>query len=239
MKTQKRINKIYEAIVLASKTFENEIIVADIATDHGFIAEKALNCEKVKSVIATDISEKSLSKLQKLIKLKKLTKIETMLGDGLLPIQKADICVIAGIGGYEIKNMIEKQNIGEDGKNKCNLFVLQPTQNFVELRDWIFDNNFYVLSDTVIEYAERFYSIIVIDISKKQVNEKTIFNLWLGRDSRQNLTDFKHFLVFLKEYLRFFANISIERAEKDIITLQKYELFYSIDKLLLECEEEK
>lgn len=224
MKTQRRIKKIFDLTMLAANNFSKNVVVADIATDHGFVAELLSKCDKVQKVIATDISEKSLSKLTKLILLKKLNKIETRLGDGLLPIEQADICVIAGIGGFEIKKMIETQNRKDNGDPKCNMFVLQPAQNIVELREWIFDNNFFVLQDVVIEDAERFYPITVIDISREQDNEKSIFNLWLGRDSRQNLIDFKHFLVYLKEYLQFLDGISYERALKDKMLLQKYEL---------------
>ena len=234
MKTQRRIEKIFEATMLAANDFAKKVVVADIATDHGFIAELLSKSDKVEKVIATDISEQSLNKLKKLILLKKLNKIETIIGDGLIPIQNADICVIAGIGGFEIRKMIENQNSNGKNKNKCNIFVLQPTQNYVELREWIFDNEFFVLQDVVIEDADRFYSIITIDISKKQTNEKSIFNLWLGRDSRQNSQDLKHFLMFLKVFLRFFKDISLERASKDKMLLQKYELFNSIEKYLLE-----
>ncbi len=238
MKTQKRINKIYESTLLAVEKLKKNIIVADIATDHGYIAEKLSKCEKIEKVIATDISEKSLNKLKKLINYSKLNKIETVLGDGLEPIENIDVCVIAGIGGYEIKNMIERQNKNSDGINKCNIFVLQPAQNTVELREWIFDNNFFVIQDVVIEDVDRFYSIIVVDISQKQVNEKSIFNLWLGRDSRQNLIDLMHFLEFLREYLRFFENISLERASKDKMSKLKFEIYNNIDKILLELKEE-
>lgn len=233
MKTQKRIEKLFEATMLASNNFEKDIIVADIATDHGFIAERISKSEKVKKVIATDISAKSLSKLQKLILLKKLSKIETKIGNGLLPIDGADICVIAGIGGFEIKKMIENQNTTIEGKNKCNVFVLQPAQNYVELKEWIFDNEYYVIQDVIIEDANRFYSIITIDISRKQTNEKSILNLWLGRDFEHNLTDFKHFLRYLSEYLQFLDNISYERAKNDKMLLQKYMLYEEVKKYLL------
>ena len=231
MKAFRRIDKIYETTINIAKTFGKKIVVADIATDHGFIAEKIASSEIIEKVIATDISEKSLSKLEKLIKLKKLEKIETLVGDGLEPIQSVDICVIAGIGGFEIRKMIENQNKTDSGV-KSKIFILQPAQNPVELREWIFDNKFKVLCDITIEDSERFYAITAIDVSEFEETEKSLFNLWIGRDSRENKQDFCNYLEYLREYLRFSENVLPSRIENDKMLLQKCELYKKIDSYL-------
>lgn len=233
MKAFRRIDKICETTINIAKKFNRKVVIADIATDHGFIAEKIANSKLVEKVIATDISEKSLSKLKKLIKLKKLSKIETLVGDGLEPIENVDICVIAGIGGFEIRKIIEKQNRIND-VFKTKIFVLQPTQNPVELREWIFDNNFKVLKDITIEDSERFYSIIAINVSEFESTEKSLFNLWIGRDSRSNLMDFEHYLEYLREYLRFTENILPERIVNDKMLFQKCELYKKLDDYLID-----
>ena len=66
------------------------------------------------------------------------------MGDGLAPIDHADVSVIAGIGGYEIIKMLNCQNVNSDFERKCDVFVLQPAQNVNELREYIIKNkNFY------------------------------------------------------------------------------------------------
>lgn len=232
MRTQKRIEKICEAAKISLETMEPPLLVADIATDHGYIAEALTKIDGVEKVIATDISEKSLSKLEKLKRLRNLGSIELKLGNGLEPIDKVCLCVIAGIGGFEIKKMIELQN-GQGEQQKCKIFVLQPAQNATQLREWIFDNNFYVILDEVIEDNGRFFPIIAIDISRVQSNEKSIYNIWLGRDSSRNLGDFKLFLSDLNEKLRFLEGISLERAKKDEVLFQKYLLKKEIEKLII------
>ena len=186
MKTYKRIDKICGAVSNLTGYFDKKIIVADIGTDHGYVAEKLSKFEKIEKVVATDISEKSLNKLNSLIKLNNLDKIETKVGDGLIPVEKADICVIAGMGGLEITKIIDNQNCDKNAQKKCNIFVLQPAQNIVELRLWAIKNHFKIIDDFTFEDAERFYSILVIDVSKFEFNRKSIFNLWLGKNCKKD-----------------------------------------------------
>ena len=232
MKTYKRIAKLEEAVKLVCKNLDKKVIVADIGTDHGYLAEKLSKLNQIERVVASDISKNSLSKLQKLIKENNLSKIETFVGDGLEPIEKADVSVIAGVGGWEIIKILKNQNKKSDGILKCDYFVLQPAQNVLELRTWLFENKVKVLYDYVIEDAERFYPIIIVQMSKKQFNRKSVYNLWLGRDSKMFYDDFVMFLKNQKEFLLFLEGVSKSRAKKDKVLYQKYKLNKLIDKLL-------
>ena len=234
MKTVKRIEKLVEATRSAVLDFKIPVVVADIATDHGYLAESLSKEQWVKSVIATDISQKCLNKLIELIKIHNLKNIETFVGDGLEPIEKADVAVVAGVGGFEIMKMLKSQNKTDAGDLKCKLFVLQPAQNVVELREWIFDNKFFVLKDYVVEDAGRFYPIIIVDVSQKQDNEKNIFNLWIGRDNNKENPDFELFLKDFLQFLLFLEDLPKDRIEKDDVLKDKLKLKQIIEKLLEE-----
>lgn len=231
MKTVKRISELGKAVDFARDS-KTDVIVADIATDHGYLAEYLSKQSWVKRVIASDISQKCLDKVIKLIETNNLKNIETIVGDGLIPLEKVDISVIAGVGGWEIIKMLKNQNALANGNNKCDVFVLQPAQNVVELREWLFDNEFFVIKDYVIEDAERFYPIIIVDVSKKQINEKNVYNLWIGRD---NLLESPDFVAYLKDtltFLEFIDGLSENRIEQDKELKEKYELKLIIEKLL-------
>jgi tRNA (adenine22-N1)-methyltransferase len=148
--------------LIDGKTLDN-VVVADIATDHGYLAELLSRHKKVSKVIATDISQACLDKANELKLRCKLDKIETRLGDGLNPIKKADIVVMAGIGGYEIIKILTNQNRQDNGENKCNLFVLQPSKNAAELRRFLIQKNVGILSDFIEFSSGKFYPIIVAD----------------------------------------------------------------------------
>lgn len=230
MKTLKRIEKLTEATKVAVSDLQKPVVVADVATDHGYLAENLSKQDWVKKVIATDISDKCLNKLVDLIKKHDLKKIETIVGDGLNPIESADVAVIAGVGGFEIIKMLDKQN----DNLKCKIFVLQPAQNALELREWLFDNEVFVQKDYIIEDAGRFYPIIIVDVSKKQINEKTIFNMWIGRDNEKSNKDF---VLFLKDYLQFLVfleDLPKSRIEEDDVLKDKLKLKHIIEKMLEE-----
>ena len=81
MKTYKRILKLEEAVKFVCEYAGKDIkdfVAADIGTDHGNLAEKLSKLSQIRKVIASDISAKSLCKLQALIKSRKLTNIETV-----------------------------------------------------------------------------------------------------------------------------------------------------------------
>ncbi len=232
MKTYKRISKLNEAVKFVFEKLKKPLIVADIGTDHGYLAESLSKEKFVQKVIASDISEKSLSKLEELIKLKSLKKIETLVGDGLQPIEMADVSVIAGIGGHETIKILETQNTISSGLRKCDYFVLQPAQNVNELRIWIFENKIKMIKDYIIYDSERFYPIIIIDVSQKERNKKSIYNVWLGRDNTLKNEDFVMFLKDLKVSFEFLKDISKKRAKQDKVLYQKYKLNRIIEKLL-------
>ena len=231
MKTLKRIDKICSAVSFVASLFDRKIVVADIGTDHGFVAEKVSKFDSVEKVIATDISEKSLNKLNTLIKRRNLKKIETRVGDGLEPIEKVDVAVIAGIGGLEISKIIKKQNKTDLGEKKCNIFALCPAQNIVELRKWVISKKYKILKDTIFEDNEQFYSILIIDVSQVEINKKSIYNYYIGRDAIECKQEFDKFILYLDGYLSFLDSISEERIKQDDVLFQKYKLKKLITKL--------
>ena len=211
-----------------------DVVVADIGTDHGYLSELLSRNKKIKKVFATDISQKCLDKTNQLISKCNIEKIETKLGDGLDAVDVVDLAVVAGIGGYEIINILQNQNkINE--KRKCDLFVLQPSDNTVELRQWINKNNMLVVSDFIFESAKRFYSIIVVDVSKTEVKKLDDFDLYFGRDNTLENKEFVNYLLYLKESLSYLDGLSKERIDADEVLIQKTKLKILIDKLLDKC----
>ena len=158
MKTYKRITKLKEAVNLVYDLLQKPITVADIGTDHGYLAEALSKTSYVETILASDISAKSLSKLEQKIEYKKLKNIKTFVGDGLNPIAKADVSVIAGIGGHEIIKILETQNKTESGNNKCDYFILQPAQNVIELRNWLFENK--IIPSSIVNNEQEFNKFI-------------------------------------------------------------------------------
>lgn len=233
MKTEKRIEQLAVAVYETLKNIDRNVVVADIATDHGYLAEKISHFENVDKVIATDISEKSLNKLVKLKKEKGLDKILTIVGDGLNPIERVDLAVIAGIGGFEIINILRYQNVTEIiGEPKCRYFVLQPAQNIVELRKFLFENKYKILSDSIVQDGKQFYPIVCIDVMSKQKNKCNTQNLWIGTHPNFEDKDFVSFLYERLETLKFVDDLPQKRFKNDENLRQKRKLKKIIAKMI-------
>ena len=232
MKTFKRIDCLEAAVRRTWETFfDRKIVACDVATDHGYIAEKLSKQNYVEKVYATDISEKSLQKLKNLIEFHKYLNIFAFFGDGLNPIESADICVIAGIGGFEIIKILSTQNTAH-GKNKCDFFVLAPSHNVIQLRRFLAENHIFIFDDHIIEDEGKFYPIITVCVSKKQFLRKSIFNIWLGRDNNLSNDDFIKFLMETDFRLSFLDGVNKKRIKSDKILYQKFKLRKLVKKLL-------
>lgn len=226
MKSFNRIRLLNQTIgeVICQKNLKN-VVVADIATDHGYLSELLSRNENISKIIATDISQKCLDKTNELIKQNNLSKIETILGDGLEPISGADICVMAGIGGYEIIKMLSNQNITKYGENKCNFFVFQPSKNAVELRKFLFEKNIKIERDFIIKSGGKFYPIICANFLEKNDSEGSLFDLYFGKSNDLSSKAFCEFLLDVIDKFSFTQNMDKERIKKDADLSVKFELF--------------
>lgn len=208
-----------------------DAVVADIATDHGYLAEQLSRNDKIKKVYATDISQKCLDKTNELVSQFHLEKIETRLGDGLDAIDVADVVIVAGIGGYETIKMLSNQNITKLSKRKSNLFVLQPSSNVVELRRFLIDENIGIISDFIVKSGGRFYPIIVADLNINNNVERNVFNIYFGKDNDIANADFVDYLYDVLEKLSFCDLVIInDSTEKNL--KEKYEVFMLAKELI-------
>lgn len=230
MKTKRRIDKIFEATgaVAERVALNKKVSVADIGTDHGFLAEKLSKAPFVESVIASDISEKSLHKLERLIERHSLKNIKTLVCDGLLGIDRVDIAVIAGLGGVQIMEMLGAQNRGKT-EPKCRYFVLQPVQNVPELRQFLYDNHFDVFMDYVFRDSGQFYHILCVDVLCAPCDVLDIKTKYLGKNQPSS-ADFWDFVSEVSSKLEFLNDLPKDKIAGDLELSEKLSLKNVVDK---------
>ncbi len=144
--------------------------VCDIGTDHGYLPIYLRLQGLAKSVIAADLNQKPLITAQKNIEKLGADGITLRLCDGLSGIdrQEVDTIIIAGIGGNVISGIIERCHWAKD-ENLT--FILQPTTSSEVLREFLCNNGFEILSETVVFENQKLYSVLVV----KFTNHKDIF----------------------------------------------------------------
>ena len=145
----------------------NDTRVCDIGTDHGYLPIYLRLNNLAKSVIAADLNPKPLITAQKNIEKLNANGIELRLCDGLSGInrQEVDTIIIAGMGGNVISGIIDRCDFAKD---KDLTFILQPTTSGEILREFLCENGFEIMSETVVFENQKLYSVMVVKFSNHE-----------------------------------------------------------------------
>jgi len=151
-------------------------ILSDIGTDHAYIPIYSVEKEKCRKAIACDIREGPVAVANKHIRQYGMEgRIETRIGSGLKPLREdeMDVCVIAGMGGVLIREILTEDL--EKAKLAKSL-VIQP-MNCIELvREWLYLNGFEIFDEGLINEGFRIYNVIVARWTGKITKKKQIYH---------------------------------------------------------------
>jgi len=145
-------------------------VTVDVGCDHGYIGVQLLLDNKTNHLIASDISAPSLEKTNKLLKQNNLLdKSSTRVGDGLdiiQPTEKIDQVIIAGMGGKEMMDILERY----PNKSSIKHWIFQPMKEVSNLRNYMQKNNLKILHDVVIKDKDKFYHIITAKYGQQKLS---------------------------------------------------------------------
>lgn len=148
---------------------DNVKLTADIGTDHGYVAAELILEDKVERVIATDISEKCLSKAILLADSLNISNyISFRVSDGFQNITKYDKvkqAVITGLGGMEIIKILENR------PKKLYNFILQPQHDTLALRDYLINNKFKIVTDLMVYDNGKYYDVIKVTKGRTKISD--------------------------------------------------------------------
>lgn len=168
-------------------------ILADIGTDHGYLPVYLCKKGIIEKGIASDVNVEPLNKAIKLIEVENLeNRIETRISNGLENYRKNEIgtVVIAGMGGHLISEIIKNSS---DIVDTVNSLILQPMTGIIELREFLYKNNFKVVAEVIAKEGRKFYQILKVEVGKEEKVEKDInFELsqFLIESEDKNLLEF-------------------------------------------------
>jgi len=134
-------------------------VLADIGTDHGYIAIEALLSGRVARAILCDLNKGPLARAVKNIDAKGLShRAETRLGSGLMPLNpnEADCVCIAGMGGMLITEILQE---GAHVLQSVERLVIQPQLDIHTVRKFVHSAGFKIANEHML-YEGRFYTIL-------------------------------------------------------------------------------
>ena len=193
--------------------------MADIGTDHAYIPISLVRDGHVTKAIACDIKPGPLNIAKENVKKYGLEeKIELRLGAGLEPLEKAEVesVVIAGMGGEMIINILKNEKSATFPE-----FILQPMNYQRELRLWLLENDFSIISEDLSREGFKVYNLLKV-IPKKCRENPSEIELHLPKSLRSHSL----FPMLYEKKKREFTKIltGLKKAEiKDCEMIKFYE----------------
>lgn len=134
--------------------------VADIGTDHAYLAMELYCRDNTRHVIAADKNGGPCQAARKTLAEAGLREqIQVRQGDGLAAVRpgEVDTVCIAGMGGKLIADILEAEPavFGE-----LETVVLQPQNGFAILRQWLYEHNWHIQAESLAKVDGRIYQII-------------------------------------------------------------------------------
>ena len=174
--------------------------IADVGCDHGKVLAELAKRKTTQFVIASDISAPSVDKARVLLESMNYKNYSVRVGNGFSTLTEQDnldMVVVAGMGGFEIIEILKASPI-----TLTNL-VLQPQNNVVKLRQYLNENNFYIVTDKVVNDKGKFYNILKV----KKSETKQCLSVRAIKYGKSNISDYNpEFVLMLEEENQKLAN---------------------------------
>ena len=174
--------------------------IADVGCDHGKVLAELAKRKSTQFLIASDISAPSVEKARVLLESMNYKNYSVRVGNGFSTLTEQDnldMVVVAGMGGFEIIEILKASPIA-----LTNL-VLQPQNNVIKLRQYLNENNFYIVTDKVVNDKGKFYNILKVKKSetKQRLSSRAI------KYGKSNISDYNpEFVLMLEEENQKLAN---------------------------------
>lgn len=157
-------NQLSKRLETAASYIKKGARLADIGSDHAYLPCHLAQKEQVSFAIAGEVVIGPYASAKKQIKESNVQAVvEARLGDGLAVIEKSDAIdtiTICGMGGDLIARILDAGK--EDNRlETVERLILQPNNGEKKLRQWLFDNNYDIISEEILKENDKIYEIIV------------------------------------------------------------------------------
>lgn len=138
--------------------------LADIGSDHAYLPANLLLNQRIEFAIAGEVVKGPFENAQQEVLKHHLTgSLEARLADGLAAIEAADridVITICGMGGSLISQILDAHPEKLVGVKRL---ILQPNVGESELRIWLVNHQFEIMTERILTEDDQFYEIIVAE----------------------------------------------------------------------------
>lgn len=137
--------------------------LADIGSDHAYLPCYLVEKNKIEWAVAGEVVQGPYQNAKKEVESRSLhDRIAVRLGDGLAVLSPSDsinTVTIAGMGGSLIRSILEK-GMEESKITGTEVLILQPNINERTIREFLVQNQYEIVEETIVEENRKIYEII-------------------------------------------------------------------------------
>ena len=151
--------------------------VADVGTDHAYLAIALMAERGAAHVIATDKNEGPCAAARRTLSTAGLSGcVPVRCGDGLAPLSpgEVDTVCIAGMGGGLIASILAA---GPEVLKQTSRLVLQPMNDAPTLRRWLYENGWHIVEEQLATADGRLYEIIAAEPGTEKTPEPWLLTI--------------------------------------------------------------
>nr|WP_302595357.1 class I SAM-dependent methyltransferase [uncultured Cellulosilyticum sp.] len=145
--------------------------VIDVGTDHAYVPIYLIKNNIVTSCMATDINKGPLVKAQQNIDKYRISNIRLKQTSGLQGITEEDgnVIMISGMGGYLIIDILKAAMPVVKAAKRL---ILQPQQDIDQVRKFLHDNDFKIVTEDFAKDDDKYYTILVVEKGKEAYDKE-------------------------------------------------------------------
>ena len=159
-------------------------VLLDVGSDHAYLPIELVEKGHIERAIAGEVVVGPYQSAVKNVENHGLSdKIQVRLANGLAAFDESDqvsVITIAGMGGRLIASILEE---GFDKLAHVERLILQPNNREDDLRNWLQDNGFQIIAESILEEAGKFYEILVVEAGQMKLSARdTRFGPFLSKE---------------------------------------------------------
>lgn len=154
--------ELSKRLACVASYIDNDVILADIGSDHAYIPCLSVMEGKVKKAYACEVVEGPLQSSIKTIEENALQgKVIPVLSDGLKNVPSdVEEFVIAGMGAYTILTILQ-DSVAK--VKQCRKGIIQTNSHGELIRAYLSEQKYHILNEEIIEEDGKYYEIIVFE----------------------------------------------------------------------------
>ncbi|WP_196605764.1 tRNA (adenine(22)-N(1))-methyltransferase [Pectinatus haikarae] len=202
-------------LLTAAGFVPENVVLADIGTDHANLPIYLLKTGRIKNAIAVDVHEGPYQTAKRAVREQGMeTWIDVRLGDGLSALRpgEADVAVFAGMGGLLINSLLEKS---PQVTAALHGLVLQPQLACEKVRRYIYDIGWHIEDEALAKEQHHIYQLIYAVPGQRDMPDELVLTVGPILLAKKQALFKYHIAELLRRSKKMLAGYNLARVQRN------------------------